>query len=74
MYLSDGFVDKKYVVEKIEGNAYLKNMVMRKSIQKGRVIKLIRKGNVYPYIIDVEGMLIALDKNLAMKIMVIPYV
>ena len=74
MKLSEGYCNRKYVVEKIIGSNYMNNMLLRMQIQKGSIITLLRKHRFFSYIVEVETSRVCFDESVANKIMVIPYV
>lgn len=74
MLLSDGFNGRKYVIEKMEVDTLSKNLLRKMKVERGSIVKIVRKHHFYSTIIEVDQTRIALDAKLVRKIWVVPYV
>lgn len=74
MKLIEGYKDRFYVIDKIEGDLFLKNKLKRMSLEVGSVVQIISKYPRCPFLVEVNHNRIAFSQSLAKKIEVIPYV
>lgn len=74
MYLSEGFVNQNYVIDKIHCDEWNKLKLKRMALVEGCVIRILQKHTFYPFLIENKRTRIAFSQSLAEKIEVIPYV
>lgn len=74
MKLSEGFLGREYLIDKIELDEFNIKMLRRLHMEKGSVIKVIHNYKQYPYLIELYGNRIAFEYEIAKYIEVIPYV
>ena len=72
MRLSDGYVNHRYVIDRIHLDQKNKIKLERLKLKEGSIVTIIAKHKHYPFLVSMDGNHIAFSIPAAMQIEVIP--